>query len=313
MAAFQALGPFISTFADPAITALLHNENGEIIITDREQLVHKLNVLEEQRAKEAEVLAAEKAAAAAAAVTNEGVAGESSELDSSESDNLNSSSDQETGSQQNITSSTSQDSIRDSSTAALENTLNNNPNTESEEITSTTAADDESENSVNNNVVAMDESTDEGDNEVNYTAPVPANNLQQTETENVPKQQQTSFEEKRASLYYSNNTKTSSMADNSDYSSFLYWREPVPPILDHLVEVDLTSSEDQEDKPTETASGNEEEYILNKLSDFVNKDCSERLKTVDVSSGGEEEKGAVEQQEKKEDQDLANKVCVFFN
>ena len=49
MAAFQALGPFISTFADPAITALLHNENGEIIITDPDQLAERLNMLEDSR------------------------------------------------------------------------------------------------------------------------------------------------------------------------------------------------------------------------------------------------------------------------
>lgn len=42
MAAFQALGPFISTFADPGVTALLHNENGEIVITDTEQLADML-------------------------------------------------------------------------------------------------------------------------------------------------------------------------------------------------------------------------------------------------------------------------------
>ena len=41
MAAFQALGPFISTFADPAITALLHNENGEIVISDPDQLADR--------------------------------------------------------------------------------------------------------------------------------------------------------------------------------------------------------------------------------------------------------------------------------
>ena len=41
MAAFQALGPFISTFADATITALLHNDNGEIVITDAEQLAHR--------------------------------------------------------------------------------------------------------------------------------------------------------------------------------------------------------------------------------------------------------------------------------
>jgi len=42
MAAFQALGPFISTFADPSITALLHNENGEIVITNTDQLAEML-------------------------------------------------------------------------------------------------------------------------------------------------------------------------------------------------------------------------------------------------------------------------------
>jgi len=42
MAAFQALGPFISTFADPLITALLHNENGEIVITDTDLLAERL-------------------------------------------------------------------------------------------------------------------------------------------------------------------------------------------------------------------------------------------------------------------------------
>ena len=50
MAAFQALGPFISTFADPAITALLHNDNGEIVITDPELLARRLDELEKQRA-----------------------------------------------------------------------------------------------------------------------------------------------------------------------------------------------------------------------------------------------------------------------
>lgn len=49
MAAFQALGPFISTFADPLITALLHNENGEIVITDTEQLAERLAKVVETR------------------------------------------------------------------------------------------------------------------------------------------------------------------------------------------------------------------------------------------------------------------------
>ncbi len=49
MAAFQALGPFISTFADPSITALLHNDNGEIVITEPETLARRLDELEEER------------------------------------------------------------------------------------------------------------------------------------------------------------------------------------------------------------------------------------------------------------------------
>lgn len=42
MTAYQALGPFISTFADSNITSLLHNDNGEIVITDRELLAQRL-------------------------------------------------------------------------------------------------------------------------------------------------------------------------------------------------------------------------------------------------------------------------------
>ena len=45
----KALGHFISTFADSAITGLLHNNNGEIVITDPEALAHRLDELEEQR------------------------------------------------------------------------------------------------------------------------------------------------------------------------------------------------------------------------------------------------------------------------
>lgn len=48
MTAYQALGPFISTFADPNITALLHNDNGEIIITDYELLVQRLDLEKEE-------------------------------------------------------------------------------------------------------------------------------------------------------------------------------------------------------------------------------------------------------------------------
>lgn len=54
MTAYQALGPFISTFADSNITSLLHNDNGEIVITDRELLAQRLEDLEQARAEEQE-------------------------------------------------------------------------------------------------------------------------------------------------------------------------------------------------------------------------------------------------------------------
>ena len=67
VAAFQALGHFISTFADSAVTGLLHNDNGEIIITDPEELAKRLDELEEQRTREA----VETAAAALSAASEE--------------------------------------------------------------------------------------------------------------------------------------------------------------------------------------------------------------------------------------------------
>merc|ERR1719229_1350661 len=50
MAAFQALGPFISTFAESSITKLLHNDNGEIVVKDHESLSARLEELEADRA-----------------------------------------------------------------------------------------------------------------------------------------------------------------------------------------------------------------------------------------------------------------------
>ena len=36
MSAFQTLGPFISTFADPSITGLSYNQDGELVIMSPE-------------------------------------------------------------------------------------------------------------------------------------------------------------------------------------------------------------------------------------------------------------------------------------
>lgn len=35
IAAYQSLGPFISTFADPGVTSMVYNKNGELVLTNK--------------------------------------------------------------------------------------------------------------------------------------------------------------------------------------------------------------------------------------------------------------------------------------
>jgi len=224
MAAFQALGPFISTFADPAITALLHNENGEIIITDREQLVHKLSQLEQQRAKEAQELAAHK-----------------KETESSSSSSNNSSQLQS-----------------NDSALMLENKLNNN---------ATTSTDDE--NTVNNNVVNMDETSDESW----------ASNLVARDTSSV--------EERRAGLYLetgSTGAEDRRRTDNSHYSSFLYWREPVPPL--ELVDVDLGGEAEEDSKHDQVKSEHQSDQTSSQQ--LSTQDLQQNLDNLHLQSVGDD-------------------------
>jgi len=162
MAAFQALGPFISTFADPAITALLHNENGEIVITDPDQLAERLNSL--------------------------GMEDESAGPCN-----------------QHKSSLSSTESSKTQPNCSSQNYQKNNRNTqETLDI-----------NTVNNNTVQMETDDD------NWAA-----ELITTST--------TSPEERRAAKYL---TTVESSKSNYVYSSFMYWRDPVPDL--DLVDVDL--------------------------------------------------------------------------
>jgi len=180
MAAFQALGPFISTFADPAITALLHNENGEIVITDPDELAERLNSLEKEKGPD----------------------------ESKESLKHPKSSSRSTESSKCISNSSSQ------------NYQNNNRNN----------ADSLDINTVNNNIVQMETDDD------NWAAELVA-------TSN------TSPEERRATKYLN---AAESSKSNYVYSSFLYWRDPVPDL--ELVDVDLGTEniEHFEQIPVET-------------------------------------------------------------
>lgn len=35
IAAYQSLGPFISTFADPGVTSMVYNKSGELVLTNK--------------------------------------------------------------------------------------------------------------------------------------------------------------------------------------------------------------------------------------------------------------------------------------
>merc|ERR1712123_451545 len=209
MAAFQALGPFISTFADPAITALLHNENGEIVITDPDELAEKLNSLEKEKGPD----------------------------ESKES------------LKHPKSSSRSMESSKCISNSSSQNYQNNNRNN----------ADSLDINTVNNNIVQMETDDD------NWAAELVA-------TSN------TSPEERRATKYLN---AAESSKSNYVYSSFLYWRDPVPDL--ELVDVDLGTEniEHFEQIPVETEL------------DQVRADFSK----LDVESSTEEEVSETEREE----------------
>jgi len=167
MAAFQALGPFISTFADPAITALLHNENGEIVITDPDELAERLSSLEREKPPA--------------------------------------------------------DTKEPAQTRDVSRHSNNSSQIDQKQIRNIDAT---NINNVNNNVVYMQ--TDEEDSW--------AAELITTST--------ISPEEQRAQKYLNN---LDSCKSNFVYSSFLYWRDPVPEL--ELVDVDLgTTNFEQSDQ-----------------------------------------------------------------
>ena len=166
MAAFQALGPFISTFADPAITALLHNENGEIVITDPDQLAERLQTLEKRREEEEA---------------------------------------KEGGKSSNSTTKSSFHTARDSSKPAANSSSHNHQNRNRNEGVDIADA--------NLNIVHMEMDGDSWAAEMVSTA-------------------KASPEETRAEKYMAD-----SSSSNYAYSSFLYWRDPVPDI--DLVNVDL--------------------------------------------------------------------------
>jgi len=233
MAAFQALGPFISTFADPAITALLHNENGEIVITDPDTLAERLNSLGKEEST---------------GPCNQ----HKSTLSSTESSKT-----QPNSSSQNYQN-------------------NNRNNTDSFDI-----------NNVNNNTVQMETDDDNWAAELVTTAT-------------------TSPEERRAAKYLSS---VESSKSNYVYSSFLYWRDPVPDL--DLVDVDL-GDHDQDQQLQDETELDQVRADFSKLDveSSTEDEVSERLETETNETSMEEKTERHTDERQEEDEDNSKEVKV---
>lgn len=243
MAAFQALGPFISTFADPAITALLHNENGEIIITDPEQLADRLNMLEESRSLSKQQQSSNSPSTISATNmsdqhSNGGTLTQSSSLSASSPSSNSSQQEQPLHNQQSAENSTHL------SVSSLENSLNNNNESIDNTLSSRNSLANDTpgnsdENTVNNNVVLMDEKEEDDEWSSQLVAC--------TKSED-------SAEERRANLYHHHES-----SKHSNFSTFLYWREPVPSL--DLVDIDLETRSSGDNAVTHSNNHQQDEVL----------------------------------------------------
>ena len=248
MTAYQALGPFISTFADSNITALLHNDNGEIVITDRELLAQRLEDLEKAAEETSTTTVTVK-------VNNPEEQVESMLLDT-EAEARN-------------------DKTEAAETSASEESKESSGIVEDKSDNSLDCDDATENNTEGQHVINMDIEEDDAEDHRQMspeaTSPSPTSPLsvqqplqQQPEVNNKEEDKHLrkivhskslddlSPEENRAKQYESsqvtaNNTGKdaavagSQLTSSESYNNFLYWRDPLP-VLDDLD--DLKTSED---------------------------------------------------------------------
>jgi len=250
MTAYQALGPFISTFADSQITALLHNDNGEIVITDRDLLSDRLDELEQIRAEQKE-----------------------NEVENPSEQQ------QQQADQSIITPSSSSSPSPKPSSPSSSGTLSSSESTKESVIE--TESSSIASSSSNHVVEDMDLSHD--DVNENNTEAVGASSSTTTTTTTTKlvhsrSEGDLSLEEERAKAYNSknqennnnNNTTPQSVAGSStsggsltsseSFNNFLYWRDPVP-ILEDIPSKseDMKSKKESEESDQGGDINNDEE------------------------------------------------------
>merc|ERR1719270_1629981 len=275
MTAHQALGPFISTFADSNITALLHNDNGEIVITDRELLAQRLEDLEKAGEENNTTVTVE--------VNNPEAQADSKKLDSTNT----------TGGQTEAVSSPPASEVKDGTGVKVE-----------------VKSDDKSDCDENSteHVISMDidEDDDKDDHQVALASTSQPDVQQQQEQEVNNKKEDKhlrkivhskslddlSPEEDRAKKYESSHQATSSkpsgqpLTSSESYNNFLYWRDPLP-VLEDLDDLKTAkeASEASEDKPsevnetTETASEDEKKAEDNEVTSTEKKGALDEIWT----------------------------------
>ena len=222
MTAYQALGPFISTFADSNITALLHNDNGEIVITDRELLAQRLEDLEKAAEETSTTTVTVK-------VNNPEEHVESMLLDTEAAVAANDKTEAEPSASEE--SKESSVIVEDKSDNSLD-------------------CDDATKNSTEEgHVINMDIEEDEGEDHRQMLPEATSPSPPLRKIVHSKSLDDLSPEENRAKQYESSQVTANTGKDavagqltsSESYNNFLYWRDPLP-VLDDLD--DLKTSED---------------------------------------------------------------------
>merc|ERR1719361_1396329 len=256
MTAYQALGPFISTFADSQITALLHNDNGEIVITDRDLLSDRLDELEQIRAEQKE---------------NEV---ENPELQQDQSITTSTSSPTPSSpSASSGTSESSKESVIETETASTTASMINHV------VEDMDLSHDDNDNN------DVDEHRRHGAGASSSTTTTSSTTTAKTKLVHSRSEGDLSLEEERAKAYNSknqennnnNNTTTQpmcvaagssggSLTSSESFNNFLYWRDPVP-ILEDIPKEDMDKKEAEALAVSSEAGDNNEKKKENSSED----------------------------------------------
>merc|ERR1719266_3230460 len=206
MTAYQALGPFISTFADSNITALLHNDNGEIVITDRELLAQRLEDLEKSNNENTE----EKTTTVTVKVNNP---------------------------EEEVESKTEEENTENRD-EKVEEDSKDSPTSSSDSLVKTESDKSDCDENSTEHVISMDIDEDDNDDKEEVK-----NDQKESKTKPTTKPivhskslDDLSPEEDRAKKYKSSHgsgPNGQTLTSSESFNNFLYWRDPLP-VLDDL-------------------------------------------------------------------------------